>query len=108
MFLGTQNQDGVSKALVLHLPFFISTSSQFPHTVEYMYLATLGMMLGAPLSIWGFLWKCMLPVTLGNSVGGSVFTGAYLWWVFLWRQDDEGKSQGGGSTFDERFHDEDE
>ena len=47
MFFGTQNQDGISKALGLHLPFFVSTTARFPHTVEYMYLTSIGMMLGA-------------------------------------------------------------
>jgi formate transporter len=36
MFMGTQNQDGISKALGLFVPFFISTAAKFPHTVEYM------------------------------------------------------------------------
>jgi hypothetical protein len=25
----------------------------------------------------------MLPISLGNAVGGAVFTGMYKWWVFL-------------------------
>ncbi|KAI9679718.1 MAG: hypothetical protein M1822_007324 [Bathelium mastoideum] len=87
MFLGTQNQDGISKALSLHLPFFISTAAKFPHTVEYMYLVSTGMLLGADMSVGEYLWKCLLPITLGNTVGGAVFTGAYLWWVYLRRAD---------------------
>ncbi|KAK5104061.1 hypothetical protein LTS08_001945 [Lithohypha guttulata] len=81
MFLGTQNQDGISKALGLHLPFFVATAAQFPHTVKYMYLASTAMMLGAPLSIGGYIWKCLLPITLGNTIGGGVLTGAYLYYV---------------------------
>lgn len=81
MFLGTQNQDGISKSLALHLPFFVSTASKFPHTVEYMYLASTGMMLGADLSIGGYFWKCLLPITLGNTIGGAFLTGAYLYYV---------------------------
>lgn len=79
MLLGTQNRDGISKALGLHLPFFISTTAEFPHTVEYMYLGCTGMMLGARPTVGMFLWKCLLPVILGNSVGGA-FTGAYNWY----------------------------
>lgn len=89
MFFGTQNQDGISKALGLHLPFFISTTARFPHTVEYMYLSTIGMMLGAPLSVGGFLWKCMLPITLGNALGGAVFVGAFNWYVFMHAEGNE-------------------
>ncbi|KAI7547943.1 Formate/nitrite transporter [Hortaea werneckii] len=88
MLLGTQNRDGISKALGLHLPFVISTVAKFPHTVEYMYLGTTGMMLGARLTMGQFFWKCMLPIILGNSVGGA-FTGAYNYWVFIKRADDK-------------------
>lgn len=94
MFFGAQNNDGISKALGLHLPFFISTTARYPHTVEYMYLASIGMMLGAPLSVGAFLWKCMLPISLGNSVGGAVFVGAYNWWVYLNCEDGENCGKG--------------
>lgn len=89
MFFGTQNRDGISKALGLFLPFFIATTAKFPHTVEYMYLGMTGMMLGAPLSVGGFLYKCMLPITLGNTIGGALLTGLYSWWVLLRCEDGE-------------------
>ena len=89
VFLGTQFQDGASKALGLHLPFFISVVAAFPHTVEYMYEASLGMMLGAPLSIPACFYKCLAPVTLGNFVGGAAFTGAYFWYVYTHCEDGE-------------------
>lgn len=83
MFLGTQNHDGISKALGLHLPFFLSVAARFPHTVEYMYLTSVGILLGAPLSWGAYFWKALLPITLGNTVGGSVLTGTYAWLVFM-------------------------
>lgn len=101
MFLGTQNQDGISKALCLHFPFMISASSRFPHIVEYMYLATAGMQLGAPLSIVGFMWKCLLPVTLGNIVGGAFFTGSYLWWIHVYGGRQDKYDDLGGNLLDE-------
>lgn len=95
MFLGTQNHDGISKAIGLHLPFFMSTTARYPHTVEYMYLTSIGMMLGAPLSVGGFIWKCLLPITLGNSVGGAVFVSAYNWWVYLHCEDGKASREDG-------------
>ncbi len=94
MCFDTQNHDGISKALGLHLPFFTSTTARYPHTVEYMYLTSIDMMLRALLSIGGFLWECMLPITLGNTVGGAVFVGAYNWWVYLHCEDGKRKSNG--------------
>ena len=90
--------DGISKALSLWLPFTLVTASQFPHTVEYMHLAVSSMLYGGELTVAKFLWKCMLPIILGNSVGGAVFTGLDHWWVFLKCHNGERKS---GSTFGE-------
>lgn len=83
MFLGTQNHDGISKALGLHLPFFLSVSARYPHTVEYMYLTAVGILLGAPLGWRDYFAKALAPITLGNSLGGALFTGAYSWFVFI-------------------------
>lgn len=107
MFLGNQNQDGISKAFCLHFPFTISAVARFPHTVEYMYLASAGMLLGAPLSIAGFIWKCLIPITLGNSIGGAALTGLYLWWMYVRHEDIQkpmnGWSEGEGrALLDER------
>ncbi|KAH9843246.1 Formate/nitrite transporter [Teratosphaeria destructans] len=93
MLLGTQNRDGISKALGLHLPFFISIAAAFPHTVEYMSLGVLAMLNGAEMTVPLFLWKCQLPLILGNAVGGA-FTGVYQWWVYIQRGDDTDRTEG--------------
>lgn len=54
------------------------------------------MMLGAPLSAGDFLWKCMLPITLGNALGGAIFVGAFNWYVFIHAEGkDKAKDQWG-------------
>jgi len=96
MLLGTQNHDGISKALALHLPFFVATAASMPHLVKFMYLGLTAMMLGAPMSVGMFFGKCLLPITLGNTIGGAVFTGAYSWWVHVYCADEKaGKGVGG-------------
>lgn len=95
MFLGNQNEDGISKALCIHFPFMIASVARYPHTVEYMYMASTGIWLGAPLTIGQYFWRCLLPITLGNTVGGSLFTGMYLWWIFL-KGSQQGKSNEDG------------
>lgn len=83
MVLGERNQDGVGQALGLWLPFAVSTSARFMHTVEYMFVGGLACMLGSELGWIGYCWRCLLPVTLGNIVGGGLITGGYLWVVYL-------------------------
>lgn len=101
MYLGTQQKDGISKALALHLPFFIASAAQFPHTVKFQYLGLLGLFLkdvggtasmaetspAATFDFGMYVAKCLLPITLGNTIGGALFTGAYIWFVHLKSRD---------------------
>jgi len=29
----------------------------------------------------------MLPITLGNAVGGGLIMGGYVWFAFLWKEE---------------------
>lgn len=61
------------------LPIFIFFAQGFEHSVVNMFMIPLGMMLGAKTTIaqW-WLWN-QIPVTLGNFVGGYIFTGLALY-----------------------------
>jgi formate/nitrite transporter len=61
------------------LPIFIFFAQGFEHSVVNMFLIPTGMMLGAKVSVsdW-WLWN-QIPVTLGNFVGGFLFTGLALY-----------------------------
>lgn len=50
------SHDGISKALGLHLPFFVSIAAKSPHTVEQMYVGAVGMMLGPPARTLQSVW----------------------------------------------------
>lgn len=61
------------------LPVFIFFAQGFEHSVVNMFVIPTGMMMGAKVSIadW-WLWN-QIPVTLGNLVGGFVFTGLAIY-----------------------------
>lgn len=44
----------------------------FDHSVANMFIIPLGMLRGADVSVSDFLLKNLLPVTLGNIVGGAL------------------------------------
>jgi len=68
----------VGKIVAAWLPIFIFFAQGFEHSVVNMFVIPLGMMLGAKVSFsdW-WLWN-QIPVTLGNFVGGFLFTGLAL------------------------------
>lgn len=68
----------IGKIVGAWLPVFIFFAQGFEHSVVNMFVIPLGMLLGAKVSIsdW-WLWN-QITVTLGNFVGGFLFTGLAL------------------------------
>jgi formate/nitrite transporter len=69
----------VGKIAATWLPIFLFFALGFEHAVVNMFIIPTGMLLGAKVSLadW-WLWN-QIPVTIGNLVGGFVFTGLALY-----------------------------
>jgi formate/nitrite transporter len=69
----------IGKIVAIWLPIFMFFAQGFEHAVVNMFIIPTGMLLGAKVSLadW-WLWN-QIPVTLGNLVGGFVFTGLALY-----------------------------
>ena len=61
------------------MPILVFFAQGFEHSVVNMFIIPAGMMMGAKVSFadW-WIWN-QIPVTLGNIVGGLVFTGLALY-----------------------------
>ncbi|OXX46461.1 formate transporter [Vibrio sp. V17_P4S1T151] len=78
--VGAMTSTAVSgKVVAMWLPIFIFFGLVFEHAVVNMYLFPLGMMLGAKFTIVDWLVWNQIPATLGNLVGGLLFTGLSLY-----------------------------
>jgi len=53
----------------------------FEHTVVNMFAIPMGMLLGANVSLSGWWFWNQIPVTLGNLVGGMIFTGLAMYYT---------------------------
>ena len=73
------SQSTAGKVLAMWLPILTFFAQGFEHSVVNMFVIPAGMMLGAKVSFgqW-WLWN-QIPVTLGNLVGGLLFTGMALY-----------------------------
>jgi formate transporter len=69
----------VSKIVAAWLPIVIFFGQGFEHSVVNMFVIPLGMMLGAKVSVSQWWWWNQIPVTLGNFIGGYLFTGLALY-----------------------------
>jgi formate/nitrite transporter len=69
----------IGKIACAYMPILIFFAQGFEHSVVNMFVIPTGMMMGAKITVpeW-WLWN-QIPVTLGNLVGGFVFTGLALY-----------------------------
>lgn len=76
------SQSTLGKIVAAWLPITTFFAQGFEHSVVNMFVIPTGMLLGAKVSIaqW-WAWN-QLPVTLGNFIGGFVFTGLFLYWTY--------------------------
>jgi formate/nitrite transporter len=54
----------------------------FQHAIANVFFIPLGMMNGAAVGVFQFLVGNLLPLTLGNVVGGAGLVGALYWWLY--------------------------
>jgi formate/nitrite transporter len=79
MAMTSQSTSG--KVLAMWLPILTFFAQGFEHSVVNMFVIPAGMLMGANVSMsqW-WVWN-QIPVTLGNLVGGALFTGMALYWT---------------------------
>jgi formate/nitrite transporter FocA (FNT family) len=84
-------------AIVFPISAFVATG--FEHSVANMYFISIGLFVkhdhtwvaslgsNAPdtssITWTNFLWGNLVPVTLGNIVGGALMVGAVYWFIYL-------------------------
>jgi formate transporter len=71
------------------MPILIFFAQGFEHSVVNMFIIPTGMMMGAKVSLsdW-WVWN-QIPVTLGNLVGGGLFTGVALYITYARKKGDQ-------------------
>ena len=77
--MGLAASTSVGKIVGCWLPIVIFFGQGFEHAVVNMTLFPLGIMLGANTTVAQYLLANELPVTIGNLVGGFLFTGLALY-----------------------------
>lgn len=87
------------KVIGLYLPILLFILAGFEHCVANMYYIPAGLIASthadfaalataagvnfSGLSVSSFLLRNLLPVTIGNMIGGSILVGAFYWYAYL-------------------------
>ena len=77
--------DVASKVLAIVFPISAFVALGFEHSVANMYLIPIAWLAGAETITWAGFVGNLVPVTLGNIVGGGVFVAAVYWLIYLRR-----------------------
>jgi formate/nitrite transporter len=82
ILLGLSAENTTGKILGMWFPIMAFVACGFEHSVANMYFVPAGILLGAGVTWPQFLIWNLLPVTLGNIVGGMVFVGVAYSYCF--------------------------
>ncbi|MGB8352545.1 MAG: formate/nitrite transporter family protein, partial [Chthoniobacteraceae bacterium] len=77
--MGMTSSSTIGKIVGAWIPIFIFFAQGFEHSIVNMFVIPTGMILGAKVSIADWLLWNQIPVTIGNIVGGFLFTGMALY-----------------------------
>ncbi|CAF1162452.1 unnamed protein product [Adineta steineri] len=76
---------GIGGNWLVCLAFCLSTSVR---DLNSKIIVQMGMLLGANLSIGNYILNVLIPVTLGNILGGGIFVGFIYWYLYLAKKPD--------------------
>ena len=82
VWMAIASDDIVGKVWAIWFPIMAFVALGMEHSVANMFFIPLGMFNGAKVTISQLLISNLLPVTLGNIVGGAVLVGGIYWWVY--------------------------
>ena len=74
--------DAGGKVIALFFPVAAFVMAGYEHSVANMYYLTAGVLAGADLSAADIVLRNLLPVTIGNIIGGAVILGGGYWYIY--------------------------
>jgi formate transporter len=86
IWLAIASEEVSGKILGIWFPIMAFVALGFEHSIANMFFIPLGMFYGAHATWTQFFVVNLIPVTLGNIVGGSLFVGAAYWYVYGYRE----------------------
>ena len=93
VWLAMSTKEMSGKILAMWPPIFVFAAVGFEHCIANFYLIPSGLIVKEEYNIkentsgvnWGtFVYKSMIPVTLGNLVGGVIFDGLGFWFLYFY------------------------
>lgn len=95
IWMAMKTKSESAKIILIFWCLFAFVSSGYEHSIANMTVLLLALLLPHPETItWAGLVHNLLPVTLGNIVGGALFVGAAYWYIGQPKRNKEIKDNG--------------
>jgi len=83
VWLANASDDIIGKIVGIWFPIMAFVAIGFEHSVANMFFIPLGIFAGADVGWTQMLTANLIPVTLGNIVGGAIFVACIYWYTYL-------------------------
>lgn len=82
VWLGFSSRSSLGRMFGLALPVMAFVVMGYEHSIANMFYIPLGMFEGANVTIASFVFRNLVPVTLGNMLGGALFVGCLYSYLY--------------------------
>lgn len=82
IFLSISCKDKVSKIYAIWIPIWTFVAVGYQHCIANFFLVPIGMFYGTNFGVGKFIYQSVIPVTLGDIVGGAVLDGVFIWFLY--------------------------
>jgi formate/nitrite transporter len=83
VYLAFSSDDIIGKLIGIWFPIMAFVTIGFEHSVANMFFIPLGIFLGADVTWANMITSNIIPVTIGNIIGGAIFVACIYWFVYL-------------------------
>lgn len=87
VFVSVASEDMVSKFVAIYTLISAFVFAGYEHCIANQFLISLGIFLGADVSYGQFIYRNLIPVAIGNFIGGGIFVGALSWYLYSCTED---------------------
>jgi formate/nitrite transporter len=88
VFLSISARDVSSKIIAIWFPTATFVALGLDHVIADMFFMPMGIWNDAPFGVGYYIWKSLIPTTLGNILGGGLFVGGMYWYLYLTGEED--------------------
>jgi len=81
IFMASTSRTTIGKMAACWGPIMLFVALGLEHSIANMFLIPFGMLCGADVSVSAYLLDNLVPVVMGNAIGGFVCAGAWEWYL---------------------------